>query len=392
MPHRRPSKKHRTIISCLLLVTLCGFSLGLREASAVSPYPAADGFRYYVLSRADFPMLYGTILKQGQFASFVKAAEPAFPIPALAEGFVPQGMAYSEELGWFVLAYYFPERARPSLLALVDAATGEWVKQVYLLRPNGTPYTGHAGGAAAWGEHVWVTSGGVAYRLAADDLRQAEDRGTVRFRDIFRVGTRGSIATAADGVLWVGDFYNAGRDPDYFELQEDPSSGNFAWMAGFTLCENAPMGVKGLQRSGDSPAPFAVLSIPHRAQGLTLATTGELLLSTSLTTRRPSSLWVFPNLRGILAQPPAYEVAIGQHTAPLWVISEDMATYRQALAPMSEGIAQYNGEIYVLFESAALMYRERAVLFADYVFKVAEEKIMAREIEDAAGREEKDFD
>ena len=380
----KPSKKYRMLVSCLLAVSLLGFSSGLSEISAVSVRAAAMSgarFRYDGLSREEFPLLVGTWLKQGKYAPFTRAAQPAFPIPALGEGYVPQGMCYSEALDCFVLAYYYPDGARPSLLALVDADSGQCVKQLYLLGPGGMPYTGHAGGAAAWGEHVWVTSESRAYRLAADDIRRAADRGTLRFRDSFSPGTRGDFAFCAEGMLWVGDYHKQGASPAYFDPQEDPGSGNRAWCAGFRLSKSAAQGVVGLRRGADAPAPAAVLSVVDRVQGACAASTGELLLSSSFTTRQPSTLWVFPPLRELIAQPPARHVSIAKASVPLWIVGEDMAINKQMLAPMSEGISALDGEIYVLYESAALLYRERAALYADYVFSIPEGIVIPGEAE-----------
>jgi len=380
---------------------MCGFSLGLRGVSAVSAH--GKEFHYKGLSREEFPLLMGTWLKQGKFAPFTRVAKPAFPIPALGEGYIPQGMCYSEYLGCFVLAYYYPDGARPSLLALVDADSGECVKQVYLLKPGGMPYTGHAGGAAAWAGHVWVTSGMRAYRLDAGDLRNARDRGTVRFRDSFKTAACGSFAFCADDMLWVGDYHFKGLNPAYFDAQEDPESGNRAWCAGYRLSRGAAQGVAGLaprsgnslggSTRGDAPAPAAMLSIPDHVQGACTASTGELLLSTSRTDYLPADLWVFPSLRCVLAQAPAYEITVSpggvEYKVPLWVFSRDMALYRQMLAPMSEGVCGYGGDIYAVYESAALKYRENASLYADYVFSIPEGAIIpAEDVESVDGEVE----
>ena len=360
----RASKKYRALICALLLISLCGFSGGLREVSGVSQAGPAD-FRYEGLSRAQFPTLVGNWLKQGKYQAFTHTAAPAFPIPALAEGYVPQGLCYSEALGCFALTYYYPDGARPSLLALVDAATGERVKSLYLLKPGGTPYTGHAGGAAAWGEHIWVTSDHRAWRLAAEDLRRARDYSAVCFRDSFKPGTGGGIAFCAGDTLWIGESYSPGKGSKVPLDRWDPSTGNMAWCAGFPLDESEPRGVAGLGR-GSTAAPAYVLSLPDYAQGGCVSPTGELLLSTSHSITL-SWLLICPNLEGLLAQPPAYTIAIAKKACPLWVIDGGKAR-RQVMAPMSEGICELDGKIYVLFESAALKYRESAELYADYVF------------------------
>jgi hypothetical protein len=369
----------RVVISGLLLLCLCGFSFGLRSysltqdtAQEASQLQQAEAFRYSGLDREKFPTILGAWLKQGKYAPFVRAAQPAFPVPGLGEGYVPQGMCLSEVLGCFIIACYFPAGARPSMLALVDAATGNYVKTVFLLKPGGTPYTGHAGGAAAWEDHVWVTSENKAWRLSAKDLDQADDRSTVRFRDTFTPGTRGSIAFCSDDTLWVGEYYAEGLSKGYDESRRDAATGNIAWCAGFSLSRNAPMGVKGVKHSGDAPPPMAVLALPEIVQGACTASGGALLLSTSVSSQLPSWLLVFEPLQDILAREPARQVTVNKSKVPLYIIDESHARGRQILPPMSEGTCRLGGKIYVLFESAAFLYRKRTELYADYVFALEE--------------------
>jgi len=358
--------RFRVLISCVLAVSLCGVSLGLRgkpNAAVTAAIRQGETFRYSGFAREAFPALLGPFMRSGKYRPFTSAASPAFPIPALGEGYVPQGMCYSRALGWFALAYYHPDK-RPGLLALVDAESGEFVKSVYLLKPGGMPYTGHAGGAAAWGEHLWVTSESRAWRLDAQELRQARDGGTVRFRDSFRSASRGGIAFVAESMLWLGDSYVDGPSHPLPEDHLDPASGNRAWCVGYPLEEGSPTGTAGY--------PAAVLSIQDAAQGACVTSTGEFIVSVSFTIAAPSWLWIYPTLRGILEQPPDRQVTVEKRKCPLWVVAPAMATGKQMLAPMSEGICAYNGRIYTWYESAALLYRDRAEMYADYVFALGE--------------------
>jgi len=353
-----------------MAVSFCGASLGLRgiQHTRAAAVRQGEAFRYNGFAREAFPALIGPWLRNGKYKPFTSVASPAFPIPALAAGYVPQGMCYSQALGCFALAYYYPGGGRPSLLALVDAESREYVKAVYLLKPGGLPYTGHAGGAAAWGEHVWVTSESRAWRLAAQDLREAQDGGAVRFRDSFRPASRGGFAFTAEGMLWIGDSYAPGRSQSLPEDHVDPESGNTAWCVGYPLDENAPTGV--IQQ------PMAVLSVQDYIQGACVAATGELMVSASFTTNAPSWLWIYPTLRGILEQPPKREVMIDKRRIPLWVVGTDLSTCRQMLAPMSEGVCEYRGQIYTSYESAALLYRDKAEMYADHVLTIQERPLL----------------
>ncbi|MCL2106546.1 MAG: hypothetical protein FWH26_05765 [Oscillospiraceae bacterium] len=367
----------RIFISILLALSMSVFFFGLRGlawSSVTRTMREAGAASYRGLDREAEPPGLMPLLLRGKYAAFRDAARPAFPVPALAQGYVPQGLVYLEALDCFALSYYHPSRGIPSLLAIVDARSGTHVKSLYLLHAGGGPYTGHAGGLAAWGRHIWVTSDGRAYRLETEDLRRAADGDFVLFRDDFRVGNRASVAFCADDTLWVGEYYAAHMAGQMDPARVDPASGNSAWCAGFPLSEEAPMGVAALRRTGDAPAPVAVLSLQDRVQGLTVGGGGELLLSSSGGVLPASGLWVYPPLKELLRQPPAYEVELAGGSRPLWVLDPRNALRRLAMPPMSEGIAAYDGRVYVLFESAAREYRGQAELTADYVFMMEDER------------------
>ncbi|MDR0531997.1 MAG: hypothetical protein LBG83_08035 [Oscillospiraceae bacterium] len=356
---------------CLLALSLLGFGFGLQSTARARQADALRvqtmHFRYEGLGREAFPRLMASLLRQGTYGPFTRASQPEFPIPALGQGYVPQGMCYAETLDAFLITSYYPEGERPCVLSVIDAPTGNYVKSVYLLKPGGMIYNGHAGGVAAWGKHIWVTSESRAYRLTADDLRGASDESTVRFRDFFRPGTRGAFSFCADDMLWVGEYYSPTLSQNMPANRYEPLTGNNAWCAGFALDTRAPQGVKGL-RGGETPAPTYLLSLPNYCQGA--CGNGQLYLSTSFSSIKPSWLLVFPPLKEILARQADQTIPFGKTNVPLYIL-DATAAQRRLLPPMSEGIAWYNNKIYALFESAARPYRDHTELFADYVFSLS---------------------
>ncbi len=281
-------------------------------------------------------------------------------------------MCYAQALDCFVIGYYYPEGKRPSRLALVDAKSGARIKSVNLLKPGGLPYIGHAGGVAAYKNHIWVTSESRAWRLTAKDLKQAKNGDTLRFRDFFKSESRGSFAFVAEGMLWLGDYYAPVKGEEPPAARYDKDSGNAAWCIGYKLNNKASMGISKLKRNGDSAVPKAMLSIQNYVQGACITSTGELLFSASFSTHEASWLWRYPSLQSIMEQPPAREITLDKQKYPLWVIAADMALSKQILAPMSEGICQLNGRIFTLYESASQLFRKQAELFADHVFALDE--------------------
>ena len=318
----------------------------IQQASAASVHPAArPQFRYVGLGREAFHPAMAQWLLRGGYAPFAQAATAEFPIPGLAAGYVPQGICYSEALDCFLLAAYYPEGERPSLLSLVDAATGALIKNLYLLHPDGSVYNGHASAVASADRHAWIAVGGWVFHLLAEDLRAAGTEGTVRFRDVFNTGRRGGFAFCAEGMLWLGEYTT-------------PEGGQ-GRCAGYPLNGGAPMGF--------DPSPVFAFSVPDHVQGA-CGTKDGLYFSVSHGIRNPSRLLIYPPLREIMHKSDRME---GSTSLPFHALDETRARC-QALAPMSEGVAAHGGKVYVLFESAALPYRRRVELFADYVYSVPE--------------------
>ncbi|MDR1927110.1 MAG: hypothetical protein LBQ33_00545 [Oscillospiraceae bacterium] len=370
----RPGNAYRLLISLLLTVSLCSAASGLRSVAALqaaSVMRQAEGFLYRGVSREASPTAFGAWMLAGKYRSFTSAAQPAFPVPGLAQGYVPQGIVYLAELDCFALSSYFPGGGSPSLLSIVDAKSGVLEKSIFLHLPNGNDYTGHAGGLAAWGKHVWVTSDGNAYRLALKDIRKAGDGAALRFREVFSVGNRAGFAYCTEEVLWIGEFYADTPLIDLDPAHTEAASGNSAWCCGFRLNEKKESGLTAKKRLDGMVTPDYVLSVPDYVQGMCEAPGGELLLSCSYATQRPAWLLVYPPLARLLAQPPKAQVRAGGAKRPLWVLGAENQIKKQIMPPMSEGLALRGEMIYILFESAAAPYRAKAELAADYVFRMA---------------------
>ncbi|MDR1464691.1 MAG: hypothetical protein LBJ11_05260 [Oscillospiraceae bacterium] len=368
--------RRRILISCLLAVSLAGYGSGLRSFAAVQAARAVaqqEACLYQGLAAIN-------PAECERYAIFGQAARLAFPVPGLAQGYVPQGLCYVAAIDCFAVSSYYPGGTRPSLLALVDASTGRRVKSLYLLLPSGLPYIGHGGGVAAWQEHLWVVSDATAYHLTVDDLFRAADGGYVRFRDQFRPGCRADVATCTGDILWVGEYCLGDRYATNPAHRDPGGSGNIGWCVGFRLDESSRRGLTALQNASpaDRPIPDVILSLPDQVQGLT-ATTGGLLLLSLSGGIRPSQLLAYPDPETLFSRPCDWEADFAGQKRPVWVLDPAAPLARQILPPMSEGVAARGREVFVLFESAAPRYRDAAPVIADCTFALPERWILTAE-------------
>ena len=304
------------------------------------------------------------------YGDFLLCASPDFVIPALQEGYVPQGMCLLPAEQKLVISYYSSTDGENSILCVVDAASGQLEKSVRLVNEDGSVYTGHAGGLAATEKNLWAATGGLCQRLPVSHLMAAEDGGSVQFVDHFVTGTRASFANAVDGVLWVGDFYygGGGYDTDKSHHMTTPDgSKNRAWAVGFQLDPSTENELKAesFVNQSTTVTPDYVLSIPHKIQGMTRLSDGTIALSESYGRKNQSHLLLH---RNVLAEPPHDSVMIGQAEVPLWYLDSNTLLRSITMPPMSEAVESAGDGVYLLFESGAASYLPNGVDPVDHLY------------------------
>ncbi|PRZ16640.1 hypothetical protein CLV36_102353 [Laceyella sediminis] len=77
-------------------------------------------------------------------------------------GWVPQGLTYLKSKNWLLISNYWDQgkgaEGHPSTIAVVDKASGKYVKNVYLYEGKGKKHYGHVGGIAVTSNYLWVAS------------------------------------------------------------------------------------------------------------------------------------------------------------------------------------------------------------------------------------------
>ncbi|MBE3584536.1 MAG: hypothetical protein IMX01_10550 [Limnochordaceae bacterium] len=336
-----------------LLAACAGTPAPSDKAEPGTPPPAAEGPKEPGKAKIDTSK-YGIFYPQ-----FWEMSEEGPLIPALEEGNIPQGIAYWKEKGWLIISNYKDDKS-PSTLMVVDAAIGEPVKKINLAEPGGSSYTGHAGGVAISGKHLWVSSEGKAWWMTLQSLADAKDGDKVEFGGVVSTVARASFTSFKDGVLWVGEFH---LEPDYktdasHKLTSPDGSKYGAWAVGYKLdpeTDQIPISQPG------PVTPDYILSIPDRVQGFTM-TTDSIITSQSYGRGNDSKLTMYR--RPDLSTQPHQTVAIGDREVPVWFLdSKTLAGNLHTLTapPMAEGV-DTDGEdrLFLLFESGANKYRPTA--------------------------------
>lgn len=249
------------------------------------------------------------------FAAYHKVFKKGPKIPNLDTHYVPQGMTYIPSKNWILISYYYHNKSneslvKDSLIAVVNAGTGKFVKNVYLSDEKKS-HTGHVGGMGVSRSYLWIASSTNAkdskynmLRYKLSDVAAAKNNSHLKLNKGFKLKAS-SYATVADGDLYVGKFDEKNNSSLYrYDLSssENPSS-----------------------------SPKTTYKTPAQVQGVAV-TGSHLIFSTSYGRNNPGYLRIYtkaasPKLKKTMKIP-----------------------------NMSEDLAIIKGNLYINFESGAKYY------------------------------------
>lgn len=271
-------------------------------------------------------------------------------IPGLDQDYIQQGMDYYEENDWILISYYH-DGGQPSIIAVVERSTGNFVKAVKLAKDAVTPYAEHAAGIAVSNQHVWIASWKHAYQLKLVDLEQAVNMDTLVFSDIIELENKGGNIGYEDGILWVGEYgrYNYSTDATH-HMTNRMGQTHKAWMAGFRLNANDTINTTRKRPGTNEVVPDYLLSIPDEIQGMEIIG-NKFILSKSYGPEWDSELLVYE--LNLTNTPHATTNRFGSPSVPIWFLDNQNLIKSLVMPPQSEGLFAYDGNVYVSFESAS---------------------------------------
>ena len=301
-------------------------------------------------------VLYDFVSENEDFNGFADVFKASFTTPGLYEGIIPQGICYNFNMDWLIISGYYDDGDLPSMLMILDAKTGSFVKSVKLQNVDGTMYYGHAGGIASSGSYIFITSDYSARTIAIETLEKAKDGATVQFASDFKINTKGSFANVYSEILWIGDFIES-SDSARSEVTNVTTlnSGEtfYAYCEGYNLKEGLPK-IDKINSARDGYVPDIMLAIPEQTQGMTRTLSGGFIFSTSYGRKNNSVVKVFND---VTEGDKVGTVMVDGVEVDLYACDELEMKTSYIAPPMSQGIESVNGTIYLLFESGAAKYR-----------------------------------
>ena len=295
--------------------------------------------------------------KEDAFADFFGEFSPSFIIPGLYEGVIPQGICFNPLLDCYIISNYYKDGEYPSVLTIINADSGAFVKALFLQYDEGSDYKGHAGGIACSDDYIFLSSDGQCFTISLESVIKAENYESVKFDGNFKLNTKGSFAAFYDDVLWFGDFIES-NDKERKKTSQITTLDNgetfYAYCEGYIL-ENGLPKFKSINSEQNGYIPDYYLAIPEQVQGMAFSKTGNIIFSTSYGRKNNSKLYVYEDI--LITERVGTIDVDGKIINLLACNNENLVSTITAL-PMAEGMTQSKYGVTMIFESGAEKYRQ----------------------------------
>jgi uncharacterized repeat protein (TIGR02543 family) len=224
----------------------------------------------------------------------------------------PQGICLTDE--FVIISSYSTEDDCMGELMVFDRESGDYMVTL------GMDEKSHLGGIAYDGENVWV----------CNSYESSIERISYDFIELMAYENTGDVVDARDVV----DEYSVKNTPSCITYY-----GGRLWVATHSIVLKSKMMAYYLDETTDKLKALSEYKIPSKVQGIVFDEDGGVYLSTSYGRSASSYLLYFSSVISLSTSP----------THP---------TRRIEMPPCSEEIENYDGNLYVLFESAGEKYLE----------------------------------
>ena len=303
-----------------------------------------------------FFILQSMFMKYNKKISFYLESSTAFcRIPGIDDGFIPQGIAYDSGSKLLLLTGYYGA-GKSSPIYLVDQQTCA-TREVFLKTESGKRFTGHAGGISLYKGMAYIAGSteNCMYSVSLGKLFEAENGTTLSIEQVINLKNRDdsirvSFTAIDDGVIFAGEYHNT----PFFctqasHLVDTPYGRQKAFLVGFSLDE------------GNNPIPHIVFSIPDKIQGACFygnnifLSQNDNLFSSKVLTFSLDKLQASGTKKVLGAE------------VPIYILTEKTARKITYIPPMSEELLVIDGQMLILYESAANLYSVGKKYGLDYV-------------------------
>lgn len=282
------------------------------------------------------------------YREYLAQKETVCKIPALGDGFVPQGLS-TAETGVYLHSGYDGKTHEMRLFR----TTEDTCKELIPIDANGSRWEGHGGGIAWAGDFVYVASESKLIIFRYADFRNAENGERVQSISTFEVDTEASFCFSDGAFLYVGEFYRAENyetDPSHYFTTPDGSQ-NRALMSAYPLSPDGSLA---------DAYPAYSLSIPHQVQGFAIQ--GETVMLSRSWGVSSSSLDFYNGMKDS-----GQTIDVSGKPVPLYYLDSTNHEKTVKMPAFSEGLAVEGDRVLISFESACDKYVVGKLFFANQI-------------------------
>lgn len=258
--------------------------------------------------------------------------------PGISDGFMCQGICVWEEGDKILLSGYMKDHSASRIYITDTQNRSHYVT----LKLNGEDFKGHSGGIACHGETIFIASDSALHWIDLKDVVNAENGAEVEIFLRTPVNNHASFVFANEDYIYVGEFHNGGAYVTEHPY-ETPDGTHYAIVSRY--------------QADDLTKPDKIYSIRNKVQGICFTDEGEVILSTSY--------GLTDSVYYIYEENKAVDSGLTLDGAPVYFLTE---VKRQFNGPaMSEGLAEYKGQVITMTESASDKYIFGKFFFADQI-------------------------
>lgn len=340
--------KHKRITAAVLAVSflLSGFSLN----SEVSDFRrTVEGYTEIVVRflRSNFGVR--------NYSNYAELCG----IPETENGYVPQGYCYSEKEKLHFISYYHDDAA--SVIAVIDAGSGNRLKTLILKKSDGKDFTGHAGGIAEDGTYFYLADGKKFYRIPMSSLIEAGDGDSITLTEKVVTDVKCSYLNSDGTYIYAGEFYTFTTGGSY-DTDKSHHMAVSLFETTYSRCNAYRISDISDLFSADSTetaVPEMIFTTPNCVQGFARTSDGGFALSISYGRDNNSSLAFYEDVTAVESD---FSVAYGDKSVPAYHLCKSTKISELRQPPLLEGIDDMNGKIAGIFESGAQKYSDSAFI------------------------------
>lgn len=258
-------------------------------------------------------------------------------IPGLAQGGVPQGLAFDPATGNLYTSMFFPS-GRASVLTAISQSN-DLLKASFTVRDTDAHLlTGHFGGIAIGLDRLWLASDASLYEMPLTAFESASNTTVTAIAEHKTEAVRADFCTVYDDQIWVGEFYHKEKYPTPKSHHSSARPESHAWLIAY--------------HPDSFDQPQRILALPDFVQGIYMSDE-NIVLSRSFGRRKRSKIEIYPNP---FESPADLQVPIvNAALTPLWFLSPQKKCIN--FPPLSENICMIDDRLGVITESAAKKFR-----------------------------------